>query len=210
MGNLYLIPWLLLTAVAADPYEEPHTLDNRQVMVHLFEWKWKDIAAECENFLQYFGYGAVQSFLRYDDPNTWLNREVMVHLFEWKWKDIAAECENFLQYFGYGAVQVSPPMEHITLIEKNDLPWWVRYQPVSYKLISRSGNEEEFKDMVDRCNKVGVRIVVDAVINHMAGAAQKKGVATRDSSGGSFFDSTDGVESFPEVRKKGTRRSQWM
>ncbi|CAJ0596071.1 unnamed protein product [Cylicocyclus nassatus] len=156
MGNLYLIPWLLLTAVAADPYEEPHTLDNRQVMVHLFEWKWKDIAAECE---------------------------------------------NFLQYFGYGAVQVSPPMEHITLIQNNDMPWWVRYQPVSYKLISRSGNEEEFKDMVDRCNEVGVRIVVDAVINHMSGVAQKKGVATRDSSGGSFFDATEGVESFPEVRK---------
>ncbi|CAJ0596070.1 unnamed protein product [Cylicocyclus nassatus] len=153
MGNLNLIPWLLLTAVAADPYEEPHTLDNRQVMVHLFEWKWKDIAAECE---------------------------------------------NFLQYFGYGAVQVSPPMEHITLIQNNDMPWWVRYQPISYKLISRSGNEEEFKDMVERCNKVGVRIVVDAVINHMSGVAQKKGVATRDSSGGSFFDATEGVESFPE------------
>lgn len=29
-------------------------------MVHLFEWKWTDIAKECENFLQYYGYGAVQ------------------------------------------------------------------------------------------------------------------------------------------------------
>ncbi|CAJ0596053.1 unnamed protein product [Cylicocyclus nassatus] len=135
----------------------------------------------------------------YEYPNTLTDRQVMVHLFEWKWKDIAAECENFLQYYGYGAVQVSPPMEHITLIQNNDMPWWVRYQPVSYKLISRSGNEEEFKDMVDRCNKVGVRIVVDTVINHMTGAGQKKGVGTIDSSGGSFFDATDGVESFPEV-----------
>ncbi|VDK83896.1 unnamed protein product [Cylicostephanus goldi] len=96
-------------------------------------------------------------------------------------------------------------MEHITLIQNNDMPWWVRYQPVSYKLISRSGNEEEFKDMVDRCNKVGVRIIVDAVINHMTGVAQKKGVDTRDSSGGSFFDGTDGIESFPEVRRLGMR-----
>lgn len=37
------------------------------------------------------------------------------------------------------------------------MPWWVRYQPVSYKLNSRSGTEEEFKKMVEDCNKVGVR-----------------------------------------------------
>ncbi|KHJ88756.1 hypothetical protein OESDEN_11447 [Oesophagostomum dentatum] len=81
----------------------------------------------------------------------------MVHLFEWKWTDIAKECEDFLQYYGYGAVQTSPPNEHITLTQNNDVPWWVRYQPVSYKLISRSGNEEQFIDMVNRCNNVGVR-----------------------------------------------------
>jgi alpha-amylase len=25
--------------------------DGKQVMVHLFEWKWTDIAAECERYL---------------------------------------------------------------------------------------------------------------------------------------------------------------
>lgn len=29
-------------------------------MVHLFEWKWVDIASECERFLAPRGYGAVQ------------------------------------------------------------------------------------------------------------------------------------------------------
>ena len=52
--------------------------------------------------------------------------------------------------------QVSPPMEHVVLPEDN-YPWWQRYQPVSYKLYSRSGNEDQFADMVKRCNKVGVR-----------------------------------------------------
>lgn len=46
-------------------------------------------------------------------------------------------------------------------------PWYERYQPISYKLVTRSGNEAAFKNMVKRCNKVGVRIYVDAVINHM-------------------------------------------
>lgn len=35
-------------------------------------------------------------------------------------------------------------------------------------MISRSGNDAQFRDMVARCNKVGVRIYADAVINHMA------------------------------------------
>mmetsp|Transcript_32666 Transcript_32666/g.78520 ORF Transcript_32666/g.78520 Transcript_32666/m.78520 type:complete len:464 (+) Transcript_32666:41-1432(+) len=86
-----------------------------------------------------------------------------VHLFEWSWPDVANECEKVLGPKGYDAVQVSPPMEHITGDQ-----WWTRYQPVSYKLISRSGDEAAFEDMVKRCNSAGVRVVVDAVINHMA------------------------------------------
>ena len=48
--------------------------------------------------------------------------------------------------------------------------WWVRYQPVSYLLESRSGSRSEFIDMVDRCRASGVNIYVDAVINHMTGS----------------------------------------
>lgn len=46
-------------------------------------------------------------------------------------------------------------------------PWYERYQPISFKLVTRSGDEHEFADMVKRCNAVGVRIYVDMVINHM-------------------------------------------
>lgn len=94
-----------------------------------------------------------------------------VHLFEWKWPDIARECEEFLGPAGYKAVQISPPHEHV-----QGEQWWVRYQPVSYKLISRGGNRESFKDMVSRCTKVGVDIYVDAIINHMAGRDSGTGV----------------------------------
>ncbi|KAK6013827.1 hypothetical protein OSTOST_20832, partial [Ostertagia ostertagi] len=47
-------------AVAGSEYDKPQTLENRQTMVHLLEWKWPDIATECETFLQHYGYGAVQ------------------------------------------------------------------------------------------------------------------------------------------------------
>lgn len=86
-----------------------------------------------------------------------------VHLFEWRWNDIARECETFLGPKGFEAVQVSPPNEHL-----DHDTWWARYQPVSYKLQSRSGTREEFIDMVRRCNAAGVAIYADAVINHTA------------------------------------------
>ena len=33
---------------------------GRDVMVHLFEWKWSDVAQECEDFLADGGYCGVQ------------------------------------------------------------------------------------------------------------------------------------------------------
>ena len=38
----------------------PNNESGRQAIVHLFEWKWDDIAAECERFLGPKGYAAVQ------------------------------------------------------------------------------------------------------------------------------------------------------
>ena len=58
--------------------------------------------------------------------------------------------------------------------------WWVRYQPVSYLLESRSGTREEFVDMVQRCRAQGVNIYVDAVINHMTGQ-DRSGMAKKTS-----------------------------
>lgn len=101
------------------------------------------------------------------DPHYSSGRTTMVHLFEWKWEDIAQECERFLGPMKYGGVQVSPVQEN--RIEPGR-PWWERYQPVSYGLTTRSGNEQQFTDMVKRCKAVGVNIYVDIVFNHMTAA----------------------------------------
>ncbi|PAJ74346.1 alpha-amylase [Pseudoalteromonas sp. NBT06-2] len=99
-----------------------------------------------------------------------------VHLFEWRWQDIAQECESYLGPKGFAAVQVSPPNEHM-----QGAQWWTRYQPVSYQLESRGGSRQQFVDMVNRCNAVGVDIYVDTVINHMANGS---GIGTAGSSYG--------------------------
>jgi alpha-amylase len=98
-------------------------------------------------------------------------RSVFVQLFEWTWPDVAQECEQVLGPAGFSAVQVSPPNEHVDhRSDKLAIPyaWWARYQPVSFDLVSRSGDEAAFRDMVRRCAEAGVGIYVDAVLNHMA------------------------------------------
>lgn len=117
-------------------------------------------------------------------PNTKPGRTSIVHLFEWRWADIALECERYLGPKGFGGVQISPPNENV-IIHNPSRPWWERYQPISYKLCTRSGNEDEFRDMVTRCNNVGVHIYVDAVINHMCGNGVTPGTS---STCGSFFN----------------------
>lgn len=70
-----------------------------------------------------------------------------------------------------------------------------RYQPVSYVIASRSGNEKEFLDMTTRCNRVGVRIYVDVVFNHLT--AIQPGGGVEMGTGGSLSNAT--AKSYPAV-----------
>ena len=46
--------------IVTQPGEMAVANQTRTVFVHLFEWKWSDIAQECENFLGPKGFSAVQ------------------------------------------------------------------------------------------------------------------------------------------------------
>lgn len=87
-----------------------------------------------------------------------------IQLFQLPWTSIAEECETTLGPNGFAWVLTSPPNEHIDRRE-----WWASYQPVSYLVESRLGSRDEFADMVERCDAVGVEVIADAVINHMTG-----------------------------------------
>jgi alpha-amylase len=109
------------------------------------------------------------------------SHDVIVHLFEWPWASVADECTTVLGPAGFGAVQVSPPQEHVVLPARG-YPWWQDYQPVSYRLVSRRGDRAAFTRMVATCHAAGVKVYVDAVVNHMAG-----GGSSGPGSGGSSF-----------------------
>jgi len=101
-------------------------------------------------------------------------RDVIANLFEWNWRSVSTECTTVLGPKGYGGVQVAPPQDSLsksTGTPDNPAihPWWEVYQPVDYRLTSRMGNEAQFRSMVATCRKAGVKVYVDAVINHMTG-----------------------------------------
>jgi alpha-amylase len=98
-----------------------------------------------------------------------VQRDVIANLWEWNWVSIAKECTTVRGPKGYGGVQVAPPQDSLSKTDGPVHPWWEVYQPVSYKLTSRMGNEAQFKSMVATCRKAGVKVYVDAVINHMTG-----------------------------------------
>jgi alpha-amylase len=103
-----------------------------------------------------------------------LAHDVLANLFEWNWPSIAKECTTVLGPAGYGGVQVAPPQDSLKRTATGNgstvlHPWWEVYQPVDYKLTSRMGSEAQFKSMVATCRHAGVKVYVDAVINHMTG-----------------------------------------
>ena len=51
--------FMIVPVTAIAEYTDPHC-QGKQVIVHLFEWKWTDIADECERFLSKKGYCGVQ------------------------------------------------------------------------------------------------------------------------------------------------------
>jgi alpha-amylase len=90
---------------------------------------------------------------------------VIANLWSWNWRSVAAECTNVLGPAGYAAVWVAPPAESFAHPNGN---WWDVYQPYSYQLNGRFGDQAEFTAMTGACNAAGVEVYTDAVVNHTA------------------------------------------
>jgi len=129
-------------------------------------WAWGLAGAQADQGAAQGGAGRA-----YNGP-----RAGIVQMFDWRWDDIARECTNHLGPKGFWAVQTSPPNEHARI---SGDPWWERYQPVSYRLDSRSGNRAAFASMVSTCRDAGVKVIADVVVNHMTGSTDGNSIEGR-------------------------------
>ena len=113
-----------------------------------------------------------------------LDKDVTANLFEYDFNSIAADCTNVLGPDGFAAVQVAPPEDSY---DQPDHYWWDVYQPVDYSVGGRLGTEAQFESMISACHAAGVKVYVDAVLNHMAAG---DGGADTSYDGQSFDSST--------------------
>ena len=87
----------------------------------------------------------------------------MLHAHTWRFRDIEAAIPG-IAAAGFNSVQVSPVNK-----TKRATPWWILYQPCDLNIGNMVlGTEAEFRSMCNVAEQNGVKIIVDAVLNHVA------------------------------------------
>lgn len=98
----------------------------------------------------------------------------ILQCFNWSFDNIKKNMKTIADQ-GFTAVQTSPIQvaKESTADKTAKGSWWVLYQPVDFAIENNShgssalGTASQFKAMCDEAHKYGVKVVVDAVLNHM-------------------------------------------
>lgn len=92
----------------------------------------------------------------------------ILHAWNWSFNTLTQNMKD-IRDAGYAAIQTSPinQVKEGNQGDKSMRNWYWLYQPTSYQIGNRYlGTEQEFKDMCAAAEKYGVKVIVDAVINH--------------------------------------------
>jgi len=109
-----------------------------------------------------------------------VNEGKILQAWNWSYNNVIANLETVAKQ-GFTTIQVSPPNElkmptkgvkvcepAVDGIAPNG--WWMFYQPAGFQLNESTDNalgvKSEFVKMCEEAHKIGVKIIVDAVINH--------------------------------------------
>ncbi|ORX65358.1 glycoside hydrolase [Anaeromyces robustus] len=93
----------------------------------------------------------------------------ILHAFCWSFNTIREKLPE-IKNAGYTAVQTSPIQTCLAGFDgaKDLKNWYFHYQPVSYNIGNyQLGSEDEFKSLCNAAKQYGIKIIVDAVLNHM-------------------------------------------
>lgn len=88
--------------------------------------------------------------------------DVIYQAFDESFETVRAKVPK-LKELGYTYVQVSPPAKSL-----NRSDWWARYQPLDLRLIEGPlGNEAQLAHLISEAHDYGLKVLIDAVLNHM-------------------------------------------
>ncbi|WP_420976664.1 alpha-amylase [Bacillus vallismortis] len=92
----------------------------------------------------------------------------ILHAWNWSFNTLKHNMKD-IHEAGYTAIQTSPinQVKEGNQGNKSMSNWYWLYQPTSYQIGNRYlGTEQEFKEMCAAAEEYGVKVIVDAVINH--------------------------------------------
>lgn len=92
-----------------------------------------------------------------------MSRKAIVQMFNLPFRKIQSSLPR-LQKLGLTHILISPPQK-----SNSSTSWWGRYQPVDYRVIEGPlGNRHELESLCWEAGRRGMRIMADAVLNHMS------------------------------------------
>ena len=105
-----------------------------------------------------------------------VNDGLTLQAWNWSFANIEANLEKVAEQ-GFTTIQVSPPNEiklatkNVNVTQGESNGWWMFYQPVGFQLNNSTDNalgvKSEFVSMCNKAHELGLKIIVDAVINHV-------------------------------------------
>ena len=88
-----------------------------------------------------------------------------LHAFNWTYKQITSNLQS-IKNAGFKNVLTMPVQQP----KSGGASWWAFYQPLSMSVgdASSLGSKEDLKELCDKAEKLGICILADIVVNHMA------------------------------------------
>ncbi len=135
----------------------------------------------------------------------------ILQCWNWSFDSIKNNMQKIAEQ-GFSAVQTSPIQtskestnEWYSTMKNN---WWVYYQPVDWKIETNYqnalGTVTEFKAMCEEAHKYGVKVIVDAVLNHTGNNNGNNSVSTLVPS-----EIRDDVNCWHDISKNSWYASRW-
>ena len=92
--------------------------------------------------------------------------ERILHMFGWKFVAITDHLDKVAEQ-GFTAIQVGPVQG--TKFTEETAPWWGCYQPTNLQIgNAQIGSKAEFTAMCSKAHQLGLKVVVDIVLRHVA------------------------------------------